>query len=594
MAVTSILRDTNNNVSLVRMISTDTLADIGGANYISNNQRAINDLNSGTFGWFISDMLLVAASDGNGLFTFTDSTFSTLQEYATSTSGTINPGLANQLAYYAANGTTISGLTSANNSILNTNGSGVPSWITKTSLFASPPPIGTTAPNTGIFSVLRAPTNEVLITVNTDVDPATNLCTLFNATDDGIAVVLDAYANYQTGFQFWVKNSSNGQIEVRADTGDNIEGETLLLVDPSECFLISKSLVANTWEVLCNYNTATTSGYLKIANNLSDVANNSTSVNNLQLPRGFSSNGTTGVSTVTLTNPCPKTIIMIPDSGTVTLVMPVMNSTTPGSKSLATGEQIIVRNASLDGSQVAIVFQDGTTPIGIPNLQQDQWAILEVQSNATANGAFQWQRNGTATYANASDETKLSVASLDNPTVAYNGKIPVYIADSNGTLGSSGVAPPSLNGQLIIGKTSDVPQVATLTAGTGISITNGAGSITIAASGGGVNVVEVTTSTQALAVDTKYIINYTGGLCTLTLPSTFALGDEIQIMGLSAGGWTIVENASQNIRIGSVVTTTTTGSLSSSNRYDCVKLEGLVANTTMTVTASQTAGFGVV
>lgn len=42
------------------------------------------------------------------------------------------------------------------------------------------------------------------------------------------------------------------------------------------------------------------------------------------------------------------------------------------------------------------------------------------------------------------------------------------------------------NGQLLIGNTTgNTLNKATLTAGTGISITNGAGSITIAASGGG-------------------------------------------------------------------------------------------------------------
>lgn len=42
-------------------------------------------------------------------------------------SGTVNSGTANQLAYYATTGTAVSGLTSANNGILVTNGSGVPS-----------------------------------------------------------------------------------------------------------------------------------------------------------------------------------------------------------------------------------------------------------------------------------------------------------------------------------------------------------------------------------------------------------------------------------------------------------------------------------
>lgn len=45
-------------------------------------------------------------------------------------SGTVSSGTANQLAYYAGTGTTVSGLTSANNGILATSGAGVPSIAT--------------------------------------------------------------------------------------------------------------------------------------------------------------------------------------------------------------------------------------------------------------------------------------------------------------------------------------------------------------------------------------------------------------------------------------------------------------------------------
>jgi len=44
---------------------------------------------------------------------------------------------------------------------------------------------------------------------------------------------------------------------------------------------------------------------------------------------------------------------------------------------------------------------------------------------------------------------------------------------------------PLTNGQLVIGSTGNAPQAATLTAGSGISIANAAGSITIGATGGG-------------------------------------------------------------------------------------------------------------
>ncbi len=42
--------------------------------------------------------------------------------------GKVNAGILNQIAYYAATGSTVSGLTSANNATLTTNSSGVPSW----------------------------------------------------------------------------------------------------------------------------------------------------------------------------------------------------------------------------------------------------------------------------------------------------------------------------------------------------------------------------------------------------------------------------------------------------------------------------------
>ena len=51
---------------------------------------------------------------------------------AVSGSGTVSAGLINQLAWYAANGNTVSGLTIVNSAGLLTNGSGVPGWVAYT------------------------------------------------------------------------------------------------------------------------------------------------------------------------------------------------------------------------------------------------------------------------------------------------------------------------------------------------------------------------------------------------------------------------------------------------------------------------------
>ena len=137
------------------------------------------------------------------------------------------------------------------------------------------------------------------------------------------------------------------------------------------------------------------------------------------------------------------------------------------------------------------------------------------------------------------------------------------------------------NGQLIIGSTGATPTAATLTAGSGITITNGAASITISSSTSGMTWSTFTCTTQASAVNNGYITNNAGSV-TVTLPTTFAIGDEIEVKGLGAGGWVLAAGTATTVRIGSS-TTTSAGSLTSANQYDTVKVTGLVANTTWSV-----------
>ena len=152
------------------------------------------------------------------------------------------------------------------------------------------------------------------------------------------------------------------------------------------------------------------------------------------------------------------------------------------------------------------------------------------------------------------------------------------VSNSSGTWVSSSTM---TNGQVIIGNTGNTPGAATLTAGTGISITNGAGSITIATSASGMTWTTVTGTTQSAAVNNGYIANNAGAV-TITLPTTFAIGDTVEVKGLGAGGWVLAAGTATTIRIGSSVTSSA-GSLTSANQYDTVKVTGLVANTTWSV-----------
>jgi hypothetical protein len=127
------------------------------------------------------------------------------------------------------------------------------------------------------------------------------------------------------------------------------------------------------------------------------------------------------------------------------------------------------------------------------------------------------------------------------------------------------------NGQLAIGSTGADPSAATLSAGTGVSITNGAGSITISAAGGGLTWTVVTGTTQAGAVNSGYIAN-NAGLVTVTLPSVSNVGDLVAVTGINnATGWKVAQNAGNQIFFGTASSTAGTGgSLASTATRDTV------------------------
>lgn len=141
------------------------------------------------------------------------------------------------------------------------------------------------------------------------------------------------------------------------------------------------------------------------------------------------------------------------------------------------------------------------------------------------------------------------------------------------------------NGQIPIGSTGNPPVLAALTAGAGIAINNAAGSITVVNTGTGFQWNNVAGVSSAMAVQNGYIAN-NAGLVTFTLPVTAVLGSTLAIEGLGAGGWTLVENALQTIIFGNQAATITTGSISSTNRYDGCELVCVVADTTWKIKQS--------
>jgi len=147
----------------------------------------------------------------------------------------------------------------------------------------------------------------------------------------------------------------------------------------------------------------------------------------------------------------------------------------------------------------------------------------------------------------------------------------------------SGVDNPAatvtLNGQLLIGSTvSPNIRVATLTPGAGISIVNGAGSITISATATTFpwNVIS---ASQTLAVNNGYICVSPGGALSLALPATSALGDIIEVTLDGATSWAITQAAGQQIRFGNIQTTAGAGgSITSTLPGDTIRMVCQTAN----------------
>ena len=128
-----------------------------------------------------------------------------------------------------------------------------------------------------------------------------------------------------------------------------------------------------------------------------------------------------------------------------------------------------------------------------------------------------------------------------------------------------------------------------ITAGPGITVTTGPNIIQISTSGGGLPWIGVSGTTQACDVNHGYITQ-NAGLTTYTLPAIAAIGDTVRIQGLGAGGWVLTANTGQTIQVGSSATSSG-GTVASTNRYDCIEVVCIVADTTWAMTPNVSAGF---
>lgn len=202
------------------------------------------------------------------------------------------------------------------------------------------------------------------------------------------------------------------------------------------------------------------------------------------------------------------------------------------------------------------------------------WSTATYPSIATGTGTIlradgtNWLAT-TSTYPNTNAVSTLLYASSANVMSALATANRAIL--TTGTTGIPALTALAVDGQLMIGSTAGAPAAATLTAGSGVTITNGSNSITIAVTGAGFVWTDVTGATQTLAVENGYVTDRGGGV-TYTLPASASLGDEIIIVG-KLGLTTIAQNANQSIRMSSSISTVGVGgSVVGTNVGDCITL----------------------
>lgn len=248
----------------------------------------------------------------------------------------------------------------------------------------------------------------------------------------------------------------------------------------------------------------------------------------------------------------------------------------------------MVTNNAINLSAQGMAYYNGSGVFSAPALTQ-----FGVVVGAAANDISSLAVGATGTVlignsgANPSFSTSLSLTSvtLTTPLSVSSGGTGDTSFTANAIILSGATSTAALtstaltNGQVLIGSTGVAPVASTLTAGTGISITPAAGSITIATSGSGSAWVDVTTSTQAMSVNTGYIADDATVGVTFTLPTSATWGDSVTVMGKQFG-WTVKYAAGQNIVVGDLTSTTATGSVASTTASDCIHLICTTANAT--------------
>lgn len=251
-------------------------------------------------------------------------------------------------------------------------------------------------------------------------------------------------------------------------------------------------------------------------------------------------------------------------------------------------DAFVVTGGQLELYQV-IVLSSPTTALSSINVGTGANAVvINAILGSSAVSGFAVSGTGNLLY---SELILIDTAIQFDPGLTIQG-LPTYTGQlnvNNNISFDNGATTLSSDGQVWIGSSTGIPVPSTLTAGTGVSITNAANSITISATGSGLTWNGIAGTTQLASANNGYIVQ-NAAQTTITLPATFAIGDTIIIKGLGAAGWILKANTGQIIQVGQSATSSA-GTVTSAANFDVIQVSGLVANTTWSMDYSVSTGF---
>jgi hypothetical protein len=153
-------------------------------------------------------------------------------------------------------------------------------------------------------------------------------------------------------------------------------------------------------------------------------------------------------------------------------------------------------------------------------------------------GSITITATGTGFIASVNATTPLQSTGTQSITISLASAVPV-------SLGGTGQTSAPSNGQLLIGNGSGFA-LSTLTAGTGMTITNNAGSITLASAG--LPVVTVTASTAITAVAGNHYVLTAATTATVTLPASPTISDTIYVTVANSLTTNVIARNGKNIQ----------------------------------------------